>query len=262
VKPLALIMVPLLALMTAQRGPKAVLSGVAGTLLALLGGLGYFLAQGMGLELWENYRRLFREALEKVSFGAWNLWWPAQSLFKARPQQELLRVEGFALTYEDISIALMAGVVLLVIWLWLRRRGPMSVDPMSAVLAASFLALAFFMLPVAVHSRYLLYFLALGAPLVLLAKRWLALYLALSATAFLNVYAVLPDLRAGGPMGFKLAPPISLMSLSISLPVTVVNIVLFCVFLVFLIRGFRPSTGRAHSTNRPDMAGVDSPEKG
>jgi len=188
----------------------------------------------MGPYIWQNYERLLGEAREKVAFGAWNLWWPAQLLLKARPQEHFLRLKGLPLTYEQLSALLLAGALLAVAWV-VRRQ-----DPVTTLLAASYSALASFMLPVGVHARYLLYFLALAAPVALLGRGWLALYLALSLTALLNIFAVLPVLRAGGWLEFKLAPPISLLAPAISLPLTAVNAALFLLFLALLVKGPPP----------------------
>ena len=63
-------------------------------------------------------------------------------------------------------------------------------DMQGLLVGALTMAVAFFALPTRVHERYLFPALALAAPLVGKAGRWAAVYVALSAIFFLNIYWV------------------------------------------------------------------------
>ena len=74
-------------------------------------------------------------------------------------------------------------------------------DRLTMLVGLTVLAVAFFMLPTRVHERYLYPFFALGAILAALSWRWLAAYVVLAATTFLNMYVVITTIYrdAGSP---------------------------------------------------------------
>ncbi|HEX2221984.1 MAG TPA: hypothetical protein VHK06_05615, partial [Candidatus Limnocylindria bacterium] len=95
---------------------------------------------------------------------------------------ELLR---FPFTWQHVGLALFVGFALLALWQVARRD-----DALGLLVAATLLAVAFFVVPTRVHERYLFPALALAAPLALRRPSWGVLYGVLSASLFLNVYYV------------------------------------------------------------------------
>ena len=66
----------------------------------------------------------------------------------------------------------------------------------NALIAAAYQAFAFYALPVSSHERYLYPLLALLLPVAMVDRRWLWLYVPLSATFFLNLFIVAPPLSS------------------------------------------------------------------
>jgi 4-amino-4-deoxy-L-arabinose transferase-like glycosyltransferase len=71
--------------------------------------------------------------------------------------------------------------------------------PLVILTGVTLLAIAFFILPTRVHERYLFPLVALGAILAGVSWRWLAVYLVLSLTTFLNMYVVLTTIYSSNP---------------------------------------------------------------
>src|SRR5262249_9990164 len=71
--------------------------------------------------------------------------------------------------------------------------------PLTLLVGLAVLAVAFFTVPTRVHERYLFPFMAIGAILAAASWRWLLAYVALSITAFLNMYVVLTTLYTDNP---------------------------------------------------------------
>jgi hypothetical protein len=135
-----------------------------------------------------------------VNVGAFNFWWLG------------LGWEGYAtlddaplwggalpLSLRQVGLVALAGYSALVLWrLWARF------DPQELPLAAAALAMAFFMLPTQIHSRYLYPVL----PLLLLASvrrpGLLLAYLALSVTFFVNQLHLIWRTPGGWP---EVRPP-------------------------------------------------------
>jgi hypothetical protein len=65
-----------------------------------------------------------------------------------------------------------------------------------ALIAAAYQAFAFYALPIASHERYLYPFLALLLPVAVIDRRWLCLYVPVSATFFLNLVVVAPPIES------------------------------------------------------------------
>lgn len=221
IKPQPIILLPLLALVTLGRwGVRGVLKGITAAIATFVAGLAYFLAHGQLSNIIDIYDTLFR-ASQRVSFGAWNVWWPAEQLRQAKPQDELFTLGSLSFSYEDIA-RLLVIYALAPFLLALRRQR----QPQALFLAGSYLVFSFFMLPVAIHERYLYPLLALLAPMAVLEKRWAVLYAALSVTLFLNLFAIQPIYKDLGRLMLKTPFSLSIMS---------VNIALFLTYSAFLL---------------------------
>ncbi|MGH2357395.1 MAG: phospholipid carrier-dependent glycosyltransferase [Candidatus Limnocylindria bacterium] len=87
------------------------------------------------------------------------------------------------MTPQLIGFVLFAAVAAVALWQVARRD-----DARGVIVACLLLAISFFVLPTRVHERYLFPALALAAPLVLRSRGWTAVYVALSAAFFANIY--------------------------------------------------------------------------
>ncbi len=188
VKPQPIVLGPLLVLGAwRKRGPLAVVLGGVAALATVVAGLSYLLALGLFDRLRYIYGVIFFDEGGRVSVGAWNLWSPAQVFEHAYPAEALFHVAGYAVTYADVSQALLL-LVLGVVFSYFRR----SLDPLTLLVAASYLVFAFFMLPMKIHERYLFPLFALLLPAALVSRTWLFFYAALTVTYFMNLTALFP----------------------------------------------------------------------
>jgi hypothetical protein len=165
----------------------AIVSAVVGALLCLP-----LILSGTLLSLPAMYLRLVGRH-PAVSVNAFNVWWIGLE-WGSSSVLDNTALWG-SLTYRQTGILLLAGYSLAVLWrLWVAPRLT------DVPLAATCLAVAFFMLPTQIHSRYLLP----ALPLLLLAcvarPTLLAAYVTLSFTFIMNQAHIL--LRAHG------APPL------------------------------------------------------
>ena len=121
-----------------------------------------------------------------LSINAFNLWrnpWSGLGDTLGWGDDTTLAFAG--LIWQSVGTLLFAAVAVVALWQVARR------DDLRGILIASLvLAVAFFVLPTRVHERYLFPALALAAPLVMRRWTWAALYAALSASFFANVYWV------------------------------------------------------------------------
>ena len=118
----------------------------------------------------------------QVTNRAYNLWW---LLLRgaSRSDQELLAA---GLTYRMAGLLLVGGAALLVCLALLRRAdGPARAE------GAAVIALSFFLLPTQIHERYLFFALAFLVLRAASDRRLLLAYLALVATATLNILGAL-----------------------------------------------------------------------
>jgi dolichyl-phosphate-mannose--protein O-mannosyl transferase len=105
--------------------------------------------------------------------------------------------EAFA--WSDDTVALLGpipgvaiGAVLLVAgFAWAILRAGMRDDRWTVLVAASFLAIAFFILPTRVHERYLFPVFAILPLLAVADRRWLVALVAIAAGSFMNLHAIL-----------------------------------------------------------------------
>jgi Gpi18-like mannosyltransferase len=133
----------------------------------------------------------FRAAADQyqgLSINAFNIWrnpWSGlgDTQFWGNDQGIALTLGALNVTWAMVGIGLFALVAVIALVAVARR------DDMQGLLMASLtMAVAFFGLPTRVHERYLFPALALAAPLVGVAARWAAAYLALATMFFLNIY--------------------------------------------------------------------------
>ena len=135
-----------------------------------------------------------------------------------------------ALTYERLALGLSVAATLLALAYALRHR-----DLPATLIAASYQAFAFYQLPIGSHERYLYPLLVLLLPVVMIRPRWLALYVPVSITLFLNLIVV--------------APPIQrymddYVYSDFGVAVAAVNTVIFALFTAVLVTGLQRTTDK------------------
>jgi Gpi18-like mannosyltransferase len=248
VKPHPVIIGPLLLLTLLRRGGlRAAL--IAGAALAAVAAivLGPWVLHGDGGRIIDVYQTLFTKDHNRLSELAWNLWWPFDQAGDPRPHDAIVDALPF-LTYRELSLSLSVAAAGLSAGYALVRPGLR-----GALIAASYQAFAFYLLPVASHERYLYPLLALLLPVAMIDRRWLWLYVPLSATFFLNLFIVAPpvpswmDRWVYGDFGVAVA---------------YVNIGLFAAFtLVIARRVFESLRGHAASgVSRPPSSFDHNPQ--
>jgi hypothetical protein len=83
-----------------------------------------------------------------------------------------------------------------------------------ALIAAAYLAFAFYIVPVPTHDRYLYPFFALMLPVVMADRKWVPLYAVLSVTFFLNLIVVAPPIDSLS--GRWVESPLSLVAAAVN----------------------------------------------
>ena len=220
IKPHPVIVVPVLVVLTVRRcGPGALWRCAAAALAVSAVVLGPWLLHGDAANIATTYKALFDANYERLSASAWNLWWfqdvaahpgPDDAMFAAIPM----------LTYRHAGLALSAAAGgLATVYAW---RRPTLRD---GLLAASYLALAFYVLPVSTHERYMYPLVALLLPVAMFERRWLWLYAGASTTLFLNMVVAAPPVESLS--GRWLESPFSLA-------IAAVNVGMFVAFTAVL----------------------------
>jgi C-terminal four TMM region of protein-O-mannosyltransferase/Dolichyl-phosphate-mannose-protein mannosyltransferase len=131
-----------------------------------------------------NALNLWNNPWSQVDFQRWGCDVPNTD-FCTGSDGVAFQLGSFSVTWQLVGATLFGIAAILAIWQVARRD-----DPAGILRGTLLLAMAFFALPTRVHERYLFPALALAAPLVLRSWRWVALYLALSVSFFLNIYWV------------------------------------------------------------------------
>ncbi|MBX0330680.1 glycosyltransferase 87 family protein, partial [Oscillochloris sp. ZM17-4] len=182
VKPQAIILAPLLYVLTVRRhGARGLVEG--GALAAGLIGLACapFVLIGQGPGLYQAAAGSVGR-FPQVTNRAYNLWW---LVAEDQPISDLVQVAG--LSYRSIGFALVALAAGLACLAALRRPG----GPSRAAAAAA-LAMAFFALPTQIHERYAFF----ALPFLLLCAaadlRALVPFLLLTVTATVNIVGAIP----------------------------------------------------------------------
>ena len=219
VKPHPVVLSPLLGLMSLRRGVGTVAAGVLAAAATVAGGLAYFVLTGNLPWLVKIYKYLFNPT-QHISNNAWNVWWPAERWLHAKPQDTLATVAGVEVAYRDVATLLVLAALGV---LALAFRGH---DAVTVLLCASYLIFIFYMLPAGTLSRYLFPFFALMIPVILVQPRWLAFYIPLSITFFLNISSEVPP----DWIGMRLK-----WNNWISFPLAAVNLGLFLTFSAVLL---------------------------
>ncbi len=190
-KPQPVIIVPVLLLVTLRGGGvRAIGRSLLGSAAVAGVVLGPWIAHGDGGRIAGVYHGLFLATYPRLSAGAWNLWWFWD--LNAAHHSTLDPVPGMTfLTYRMAGGALSlaaAGVAFAYAWMRPGLRG--------ALVAAAYLAFAFYVVPVSTHDRYLYPFFGLLLPVAMLERRWLWLYAPASAVFFANLFASAPPLQS------------------------------------------------------------------
>jgi len=177
----------LLLVLCRSGGWRATLRAGAGVVLVAALVLGPWILHGDLRRVIDVYEVLFTKARDRLSELAWNLWWVFDYRGDPRPDTEV--AGGLPLTFKQAGLimsALSAALALAYAWVRPGLRG--------ALVAAAYLAFAFYAWPVGAHERYLYPFLGLLLPVVVAERRWSPLYVAVSITFFLNLFVVAPPL--------------------------------------------------------------------
>jgi hypothetical protein len=220
-KPQALVIAPALLLATAWKsGARGVAWWAAGAAAGMALVAAFFVLNGEGGELSETYRRLSGYQ-DHLSYNAWNIWWPAEIGQNPQPSDNVGDIGGMAISFRLLAILAFAPAAAVLITYQYRHR-----ESTDLFIAATFSVLSFFMLATAVHERYLVYALGLLAPVVVLDRRWAAMYAALSVTVLLNVSASLPPFAEWGDLANGAAFSLMMTSLNVGLYVAFAGLML------------------------------------
>lgn len=188
VKPHPIILGPvLLVLLWRAGGSRALVRASGGLLLVLALVLGPWVLTGELLQIVHVYDQLFTKERERLSELAWNGWWIFDQRGNPRPADQ---IGDLPITFKQasLSLSLMAAGISTAFVVF--RPGLR-----NALVAAAYIAMAFYMLPIGSHERYLFPFLGLLLPVAILEARWRWLYGAVSVTFFLNLFVVAPPLK-------------------------------------------------------------------
>ncbi|HEY8490864.1 MAG TPA: glycosyltransferase 87 family protein [Dehalococcoidia bacterium] len=245
VKPHPVVLAPLLGLVSVRQGLRSLVTGglvAAGTVAA---GLAYFVLTDNLRWLVKIYTYLFNPT-QHISNNAWNVWWPAERLLHAKPQDTLLTLGGLEVAYREVASLLVLAALGVLVLAFRDRR------PVTVLLCAAYLVFTFYMLPAGTLSRYLFPFFALMLPVVLLEPRWLAFYVPLSVTFFLNISSEVPP----DWIGMRLR-----WNNWISFPLMAANVVLFLSFSAALLMRGRGAVAAAPVERVLDLlrAGKEEP---
>jgi hypothetical protein len=187
IKPQPLIVGPVLAWVVVERSGwrGAARAAVAGAAVLGIGHLYFALTGHLG-----DLVTIYREAVvtpERLSFSAYNLWWPLAQTRGLSSADIAFRVGPVDATWGMLALVLVAGV-LAVTATGLRRRR----DDAEALLACAYLIFGFFMVGSGIHERYDMPALAFLLPALALAGGWALPALGLTATITANALMGLP----------------------------------------------------------------------
>jgi Gpi18-like mannosyltransferase len=194
-KPQPVIFVPVVAaLIYRTSGARGLARGAAMGLVLMVVPVLPWLVAGDASRLVHVYRKLFASGggnVTALTQNAWNLWWfiPFEKVPQAKDVMATLG--GVELTYQRFSLALSALAALAAVaytWRFPSVRG--------ALVAASYVAVAFYVLPTSTHERYMYPMVALLAPVLLVERRYRYVYAVLSLTLFANMFLVAPPVAS------------------------------------------------------------------
>jgi hypothetical protein len=227
IKPQSFVILPILLLLTLRRGGlRSLASGGRSVLLVAVLVLGPWIIHGDLPRILETFASNFGGGLYSgsLSLAAWNVWW-----FAAPGSPQGAADVGVSwlpfLTARGIGLGLAATAGGVAVVYALAHPGVK-----AALVSSTYLAFALFMLPTGVHERYLYPFVVLLLPVVLIDRRWLWLYIAVSATFILNLVVVGPPIHDFSGRWHE--SPLSFM-------VATANVLLFAAFTLVLLQGIR-----------------------
>ncbi len=191
VKPQPLLLAPVLVVLTLRRrGGAAVLRGAGAAVLTVALVILPWALHGDLARVGRVYHGLMSSDYGRLSVSAWNGWWFADRIAHPTPAQVAFGGDPL-FSYRMIGLELSGVAALLgAAYVWVKP------DLRGALIAASFMAYAFFMLPVSTHERYLYPLVVLLLPVAAVERRWLWLYVPTSATLFLNMFVIAPSVHA------------------------------------------------------------------
>jgi dolichyl-phosphate-mannose-protein mannosyltransferase len=189
IKPHPIVIAPvLIVLLWRAGGWRALVRGCAGLVLVLALVLGPWILHGDLGRIYDVYKLLLTKERQRLSELAWNLWWVFDYRGDPRPDTQI--VGGLPLTFKQVGLIIsLLSAALALVYTWLRP------GLKGALVAAAYLAFAFYAWPIGSHERYLYPFLGLLLPVVIVERRWSPLYVALSTTFFLNLFVSGPPLQ-------------------------------------------------------------------
>ena len=186
IKPQPLIVAPVLAWVVLQRsGWAGILRGALSGAAVLLAGHLYFILTGH----LEDLARIYRNAVltpQRLSFSAYNLWWPVEKL-GAKPEETAVSLGPLDVTWARLATPLVLAVLIVTMRGLLRRR-----DDVGVLVACAYLIIGYFMAGIGVHERYVLPAFAFLLPVLPLVRRWVLPVLLLSFTLTVNAVMGLP----------------------------------------------------------------------
>jgi len=245
-KPQPIVIMPLLALITLRlnrwRGAVEAIGAVA-----LVAGivLGPWLLHGDLDRIIRIYRWLFHENLGKLSLSAWNFWWYADVATKLNPDQNV--IDGVPLfTYRNTGLGFASIALAIACAYWWAKPGMK-----RTLVSGAYLAVSFYMLPISTHERYIYPVVGLMLPVVIIDRRWLWLYVPISATFFINLFVAAPPVHSWA--GRWLAGPFSLA-------ITSINVVLFFAFMYVTAKGGLPTLVELRDLARRRLRASREPE--
>jgi Gpi18-like mannosyltransferase len=224
IKPHPIIILPLLLYLAWRQSPRVLKQGLATVAVVWLVGLGPWLLHGDAGNVLRVYSYLFNADYGGLTASAWNLWWLFDQTLHPQPGQAAF---GFV-TYRMLGFLLSASAGFLALF-YLHARPNLR----GALVAAAYLAFAFYLLPVSTHERYLYPFLVFMLPAAVVDKRWRLLYIAASATFFLNLVVVAPPVYGLFPARWVGSP--------FTMTVAALNCALFALFTLAVLPVAFPS---------------------
>jgi len=210
---------PLASWLEGHQGPLRLVTA----LVAALGAF-YLIALPFGMGPLEYLERMFGTAggYSYLSVNAFNAWALVGAGGPSLAEAETSRWSEDTLALVGPIPGLAIGAVLLAAgFLWGSVRAAVRDDRWTVIVALTFLAIAFFILPTRVHERYIFPAVALLPLLAVVSGRWAVALLLLSVGAFINLHAILTVPRYGSlnletlPLGewFRTQPLITLSAL-------------------------------------------------
>jgi hypothetical protein len=193
-KPQPVIFAPvLIVLIWRASGVRGIARGAALAAVVMVLPLLPWLVTGDASRLTDVYRTLFSNGgkISALTQNAWNVWWLIPFAKVPETSDILVRIAGIAVTYQRFSLAMsLLAALLATAYAW---RFP---DVRGGLVAAAYIAAAFYVLPTSTHERYMYPLVVLLAPVLLVEPRFRWVYGLLSATLFANMLFVAPPVAS------------------------------------------------------------------